>query len=183
MISDPTRVQRERRGLLYPPFAAPGGGPTPGLVADVTTPSDDLAPIETFLDEEEPQESAHGGDEMLATSAADFENDRYDEEGWAVADWQSFDWSGLQSLTKIADRHVAEAEWSATTWAPLDLPQLSETEGQPSGVQSSAHEVAGALIHIADLIRSGKLAVDNLHGTPPEAVMAAALAALIRMRR
>jgi hypothetical protein len=42
--------------------------------------------------------------------------------------------------------------------------------------------VARALDGIAQRIRSGELVIDQLSGTPPEAALAAALAALLRMR-
>ena len=59
---------------------------------------------------------------------------------------------------------------------------MTEDSREWSANESSANEIASALNDIADRIRSGELAIDNLHGTPPEAAMAAALAALMKMR-
>ena len=163
----------------YPPFAMPTETPA-------------IPPIDEFLDQ------LPSITEFLADVAA-FEDEpyvaeelppierfapqEYDADGWAIADWQAFDWSSLGSLTRNRVSE-ANADWTATEWAPEDEGAYGITEGafEFSGSATNADEVAAALNDNAERIRSGELAIDNLHGTPPEAAMAAALAALLRMR-
>jgi hypothetical protein len=94
-----------------------------------------------------------------------------DDEGWAAADWQSYDWSRVASLGAPAPEAIeAHAAWSSTDWDP------------PSGRRSElpALEVAAALDEIARRIRSGEISLEQFQGTPPEAAIAAVFAALLR---
>ena len=105
----------------------------------------------------------------------------YDAEGWAIAGWQSFDWSGAAALGLHGSQSLADESWSTLDWGetavrPAQAGQASH-EGSPS-----ADEVARALDNIARRIRSGELALDQLSGTPPEVALAAGLAALLRLR-
>ena len=165
----------------FPPFAVPTESPEiPSIVEFL----DELPSIVEFLavDVGAQQET---GDAVESLPAIDhFAPEEYDADGWAIAGWQSFDWASLGSLGRRSERDVAEATWTATEWAPEDEGAYGVTEGayEFSESASSADEVAAALNDIADRIRSGELTIDNLRGTPPEAAMAAALAALLRMR-
>jgi hypothetical protein len=93
---------------------------------------------------------------------------------WISAGWQSYD---FRSLSELANRTPAKA-------VPAIV--IQESKPEPShdepAISVTAHEVAEALDGIARRIRSGELVIDNLHGMPPEAAMAAAIAALLRMR-
>ena len=165
----------------FPPFVAPAERPGfPSIGAFL----DELPSIADFLaDDPESYESAGYSGEGLP-AIEEFAADEYDAHGWAISDWQSFDWSSLGALGRPAANAVAEADWTATEWTPGDEGAYGPTGGSPewSVNESSANEIASALNDIADRIRSGELAIDNLHGTPPEAAMAAALAALLKMR-
>jgi hypothetical protein len=99
--------------------------------------------------------------------------------GWAAGDWQSYDWGSLAGLNRNAPISAAES------WGETDWPLAEDTTSAPQtgrSVNPDADEIANALDGIARRIRSGELVIDNLHGIPPEAAMAAALAVLLRMR-
>ena len=151
--------------MIFPPFAQPdltrrmksvqeGGADPPA--------EDDLPPIELFIDE--------------LPSIDDYLSDE-DADGWAAAAWQSYDWSGLAGLGHPSSEG-SEAEES---WGMIE-PVLRERVSAGRHQGPSADEVAEALDGIARRIRSGELRIDQFHGTPPEAAMAAALAALLRLR-
>jgi hypothetical protein len=101
-----------------------------------------------------------------------------DSEGWAAADWQSYDWSGLAALAapepEAAEAHAA---WSSTNW----------DAGRAGSADRSLHlreeDVAAALDEIARRIRSGELSLQQFKGSPPEAALAAAFASLLRNKR
>lgn len=111
-----------------------------------------------------------------------FEQEAYDEEGWAIAGWQNFDWTRAASLgVRSQAEDEANSAWNTLDWS------APSTRATPAGERKnnsppSADEVARALDGIARRIRSGELVIDQLSGTPPEAALAAALAALLRMR-
>lgn len=97
-----------------------------------------------------------------------------DSEGWAVSDWQSYDWSTVSSLGAPEPEAVeAHAAWSSTNW---DSAAKQLTGGLP------VEHVASALDEMARRIRSGELSLERFHGTPPEAAIAAVFAALLRTR-
>lgn len=108
--------------------------------------------------------------------------------GWASGEWQRYDWSSISSLGRqSADRVAADEEWGATEWSAEatgfsgDLPRV-HAGGTGGGAGPTAHDVAFALDDIARRIRSGELLIDQFRGSPPEAAMAAVLAALLRTR-
>lgn len=97
-----------------------------------------------------------------------------DSEGWAVSDWQSYDWNTISSLGAPEPEAVeAHAAWSSTNW---DAATKRLTGGLP------VEQVAAALDEMARRIRSGELSLERFHGTPPEAAIAAVFAALLRTR-
>lgn len=109
-------------------------------------------------------------------------------EGWAAGEWQRYDWSSISSLGRqSADSVAADADWGTTEWSAEatgvfgDLPGLHARD-TGGGARPTAHEVAVALDDIARRIRSGELLIDQFRGSPPEAAMAAVLAALLRTR-
>ena len=108
-------------------------------------------------------------------SAATLETDA---EGWANADWQSYDWSGLAALAApppdVAEAHHA---WSSTNW---DAAGRRHTPTSGGAGRQLGDEVADALEEIARRIRSGELSLEQFRGVPPEAAVAAAFAALVR---
>ncbi|MEO8578080.1 MAG: hypothetical protein ABI556_15325 [Gemmatimonadales bacterium] len=166
----------------YPPFAVPTGSPEVPSIGEFL---DELPSITEFLAAEvsvEPIET-HIVEELPAIDR--FAPDQYDAAGWAISDWQSFDWSSLGSLAPRTQHAAAEADWKSTEWAPEDDDVYGATEDayEFSSSDTGANEVAAALNEIAERIRSGELAIDKFDGIPPEAVIAAALAALLKMRR
>lgn len=103
-----------------------------------------------------------------------------DSEGWAVSDWQSYDWSEVASLGAPAPEAVeAHAAWSSTDWDSAAR-GLSDLAGRHGGLP--AEHVAAALDEMARRIRTGELSLERFHGTPPEAAIAAVFAALLRTR-
>jgi len=95
------------------------------------------------------------------------------DEGWADADWQSYDWSGLASLGAPAPEAAeAHAAWSSTDWG--------ESSSRSGYLRED--EVAAALDELARRIRTGELSLHQFRGSPPEAALAAAFASLLRNR-
>ena len=167
------------RRKVHPPFAQPDPGRHAAneMPASELPETPDLPSIDQFVDE------LPLIDEFLAESAPPLERSPVsaqqsgalatDEEGWAVADWQSYDWSGIASLGAPPPEEVeAHAAWSSTNW--------DSSTGRSRGLPP--YEVAAALDEIARRIRSGELSLAQFQGTPPEAAIAALFAALLRTR-
>lgn len=168
--------------VKHPPFALPQSRGQRQLRANLPAepeyPSiddflDDLPPIEDFLSDESEAELYVD----TPVSAPEPEVSAPAEDEWLAAGWKSYDFG---SLTELSNR---------TPIRPVPAVVITETESEPaqsaystSAPGPSADEVAEALDGIARRIRSGELVIDNLHGIPPEAAMAAAIAALLRMR-
>ncbi|HUQ47772.1 MAG TPA: hypothetical protein VM053_05940 [Gemmatimonadaceae bacterium] len=182
--------------IIHPPFVAPGSTPSPVSVHSATLPSiqeflDDLPSIEEFVDDrpvELPPIADFVADGFRAEAPRQtrdgdwFEQEEHDADGWAVAGWQDFDWTGAARLgarSQITDE--ANSAWDTLDWSdvPVRTPQSTNRVDTAS---PSADEVARALDGIAQRIRSGELVLDQLSETQPEAAMAAALATLMRMR-
>lgn len=180
---------------MLPPFAAPGSKPTARRVDVETLPSiqdfvDELPSIEELIDYtpiELPPIAKFVVDEYAAevpekSHDADwFHQEEYDADGWAVSGWQEFDWDQaafLGARTQATDE--AKSAWDTIDWTVPAGP--SQPQSRTESAPPSADEVARALDGIARRIRSGELVIDQSRGTPPEAAMAAALAALLRMR-
>ncbi len=167
------------RGLRYPPFAKPG---TPAPHREQA--EEQLPPIDDFLDELPPIDDFLASDELVAEPVLDDYPPEVvavieTEQGWAAGDWQSYDWSSVSAL----NRSTSSAVDSSDAWSELDWPDpVASTSSQTRSEHPSADEIADALSGMAHRIRTGELMIDNLHGTPPEAAMAAALAVLLRMR-
>jgi hypothetical protein len=125
---------------------------------------DDLPPIENFLASEE---------EEVADEAQPATDD-----DWVLAGWKSYDFSSLSALAmRTPSAPVRAVQERAVRKTPDSTPSYSTSQPGPS-----ADEIASALDGIARRIRSGELVIDHLHGIAPEAAMAAAIAALLRMR-
>jgi hypothetical protein len=157
---------------LHPPFAQPDRGrrATPAAAVEtVAAPVAELPSIEEFVDELPPID-----DFIMETQpvkrTTPLSGLEIDDEGWAAADWQSYDWSGIASLGAPAPEAAeAHAAWSSTDWDP------ASGRGRPL-------EVAAALDEIARRIRNGELSLEQFQGTPPEAAIAALFAALLRTK-
>jgi hypothetical protein len=130
---------------------------------------DELPPIEQFLDDL-PSIDDYVVEATASAVAV--------PEGWAAAEWQEYDW---QSLSQLAAPAV-ERERPRGGWAEDEWPAESPASIGPAA-RTAADEVADALDAMARRIRSGELSIDQLRGAAPEAAMAAALAALVRLRR
>lgn len=183
---------------LHPPFASPGPAPHASRRGhEESLPSiqrflDELPSIDDFIDHSavelppitdfviddyavaEPSEQSHAADW--------FEPQAYDAEGWAVAGWQDFDWARAASLgVRSQAEDEANSAWDTLDWS-APMTRSTPSAERKNNAPPSADEVARALDAIARRIRSGELVIDQLSGTQPEAAMAAALAALLRMR-
>jgi hypothetical protein len=175
---------------LHPPFAQPDPGRRAETVSDESpahiaaaaydaessesapapTAIEDLPSIEAFLDDlpsidDFVDHRTRGATPSHGRAAMD--QAAFTEEGWAAADWQSYDWRGAAALGTLP-RETAEAQaaWSTTDW----------------GGEAGAGEIAAALDLLAHRIRTGELSLERFRGSPPEAALAAAFAALLRNR-
>jgi hypothetical protein len=157
--------------MKHRPFAVPSPRPAPAPYHPVVTADPAYPPIEEFLDELPPIEDflAPEHEEVAAPEPAS-------EDEWIEAGWNSFD---LGSFSELARRTPA------TSRRAISEPERAASQENISAFSApgpSAEEVAAALDGIATRIRSGELVIDSLNTTPPEAAMAAAIAALLRMR-
>ena len=178
---------------LHPPFAHPGSPTrvTPQESGEVTSDAglpyieeflDDLPSIDDFLLVPETHvEIAGPAAAPIAESIAEsIVESIAEDEGFADADWQSYDWSGLASLgapePEAAEAHAA---WSSTSWDSTSS-RFSLSGGRRTVLPEE--EVATALDEIARRIRSGELSLHEFRGTPPEAAIAALFAAFLRKK-
>lgn len=174
----------------YPPFARPEATVASAEPRTDTMPSiqgflDELPSIDDFIDSS--SSSLPSIDHFLAgnsvpESASDEpeegHREEFDSEGWAIAGWQSFNWSGAAALgVRPQERSAVEDSWDSHDWSAAPIGKRGHRDVPPT-----ADEVVRALDGIARRIRSGELLIDQLSGTPPEVAMAAAIAALLRMR-
>jgi hypothetical protein len=181
---------------MRPPFAAPASRPvqssheTADKLPSIQEFLDELPSIEDFLDHSAvllpPIENFVAEEEQSVESenvgaSSDWFEHEPEEDGWAPAGWQDFDWASASSLNASSEG----ADEANSAWDTMDWPgpeELNAPVGEAEVSSRSADEVANALDAIAQRIRSGELEIDQLSGTPPEAAMAAALAAMLRMR-
>lgn len=155
--------------MRYRPFTSPSHRPA-GLPAAMANP--EYPSIDEFLDEHPPIEDFLAAEPAASASEAH----KADADEWITAGWHSYDFSSLSALaTRTPSRPVHALSDRAVERDARRTPSRSE-----SG--PGADEIASALDGIARRIRSGELLIDNLHGIAPEAAMAAAIAALLRMR-
>jgi hypothetical protein len=188
----------EQHRKLHPPFAQPDPGrrATPHMAAGVSEEpieEESLPRIEEFVDElpsiedfllpaqapaPTPASAAQASPARAPINAAT--ETETDVEGWADADWQSYDWSGLASLGAPAPEAAeAHAAWSSTNW---EAAGTGSRDAFGREIYLREDEVAAALDEIARRIRSGELSLHQFRGSPPEAAIAAAFASLLRNR-
>jgi hypothetical protein len=166
------------RPTSYPPFASP-------VKREASMPSideflDELPSIEDFVDFGSTDVASSEPAAELEDTTVVTESPAPQVDGWAPAEFQSYDWDSLAALNRSTPRESAEESWSDTDWpAPGEVEARYRAE---AGASPSANEVADALDGIARRIRSGELMIENLYGAQPEAAMAAALAIILRMR-
>lgn len=185
---------------MHRPFAVPGlESAGARAVRRGTLPSiqeflDELPSIEDFVDRSQvvlppiADFVADAHTDSAANASADthsgdwFQQAQSDAEGWAMTGWQNFDWSGAAALgARTQEADEAGSAWNTLDWsAPLPHSEKARTAREEA--PPSADEVASALDGIARRIRSGELSIDQVSATPPEAAMAAAIAAMLRMR-
>ena len=145
----------------------------------IESPGDEgIPPIEEFVDDlpmiDEFLAEARANAGTGPSRAVTYASPTGPEEGWADADWQSYDWSRLASLgAPEPEAAEAHASWLSTDWG--------ESSGQATYLRED--EVASALDELARRIRSGELSLHQFRGSPPEAALAAAFASLLRGRR
>ena len=185
--------------VSYPPFALPGERakrtrdelpPISRFIDELPSISDfldELQPIEDFLvdaveDSPEAMEQVGSADQYAGYSTPEVDATDPFDGGWVMDGWSSYDWSRLASLGRqSAESMAADNDWNATQWTS-ETPETAQYEAYDANHEPSPHEVATALDEIARRIRAGELTIEQFHGSPPEAAMAAALAALLRMR-
>ena len=168
----------DSRSPRYAPFVPPAPRDRATLIPQgaADPPADDDLPlIEQFLDElpsiEDYLDDAPVPAEVAPASVtAPVE---HDTEGWAISGWQSYDWHSLAHLGHAPDNRLTPEE----AWNPGPWPVSVTADPGPS-----ADEVAAALDDIAQRIRSGELPIDQFRSSPPEAAMAAVIAAMLRLR-
>ena len=156
---------------LHPPFFS-------GEIDLIDRYLDELPSIHDFLEDQ----SAAGQFDIEPELDPELE---LDADGWALAAWQSYNWSDLAQLGAPQDEADAEAAWTATDWTPVssEAHDAWGFRGTLGTNHPTADDVALALDAIARKIRSGELSIDQFRGTPPEAAVAAALAAMLELRR
>ena len=182
----------------FAPFAGPAPRPPIILEGAADPPAeDDFPPIEQFLDEYPSiddylaEEEAEAVSPEVAVATVDPEPplSSAEPDEWAAAEWQSYDWNGLASLApREEEQSRPEAEWGDENEWPEPAPETFTTQSIGEGLSvtategSGAEEVARAFDDMARRIRSGELTIDQLRTSSPEAAMAAALAAMLRLR-
>ena len=168
----------DSRPLRFAPFVQPAPRERAKLIPEGAAdppPDDDLPLIEQFLDElpsiEDYVEDAQVFAEVAPAQVAALVE--HDSEGWAISGWQSYDWHSLSHLGRPSGDRMTPGD----AWNPEPWPVSIKADAGPS-----ADEVAAALDDIAHRIRSGELPIDQFRSSPPEAAMAAVLAAMLRLR-
>lgn len=187
---------------MPPPRFAPFAAPAPRnriIMEGAADPpaEDDFPPIEQFLDEypsiddylaeEEPESTVPAM--PVATDNPDPGPSSADTDGWAVSEWQAYDWNGIASLAPRDEEQSAvrpgwgdENEWPEPDAEAFTTQSIGEGLSVTATEGSGAEEVARALDDMARRIRSGELTIDQFRTSSPEAAMAAALAAMLRLR-
>jgi hypothetical protein len=97
------------------------------------------------------------------------------EGGWIETDWQHYDWNAVAALGESAERQASN-DWATTDWDGTVPPAR---DPRPTAAQA----IATALDAIAQRIREGELAVAGSGATPDPAKIAAAVAALLGVKR
>jgi hypothetical protein len=97
------------------------------------------------------------------------------EAGWIETDWQHYDWNAAAALGESAER-AASNDWATTDWDGT-VPRARDLR------PTAAHAIATALDAIAQRIREGELAVTGAGTAPDPAKIAAAVAALLGVKR
>ncbi len=97
------------------------------------------------------------------------------ESGWIETDWQHYDWRAAAALGESAGDEASNA-WARTDWDGT-VPRARDPR------PTAAHAIATALDEIAQRIREGELAVPGSSAMSDPAKIAAALAALLGVRR
>lgn len=177
---------------IHPPFSQPASGRRAPQQRTMVPGSDYLPPIERYADDlpEITQFLVDDSGRVPASGGEPHEHARRDppqagrvemnDEGWAAADWQSYDWNRLAALgAPPPEAAAANADWSSTDWGSGDrsLRDVAVLPGHLGGL-----EVAAALDEIARRIRTGELSLEQFRGSPPEAAIAAVFAAFLRSR-
>lgn len=178
---------RSIEDFLDTPVPAPPGYSQetrePSYETELTAESDELPPVEHFLDPlpivEHFAPDAEGAlaDAWPAESVAPAGASSGDpsEAGWIETDWQHYDWRAAAALGESAERDASNA-WATTDWdgSVPRAPDLRPT---------AAHAIATALDAIAQRIREGELAVPGSAATSDPAKLAAQLAALLGVKQ
>jgi hypothetical protein len=156
----------------------------PSYETESTAESDELPPVEHFLDPLPIVQNFAPDAEGALADAWPAENagvapagasSDVSELGWGETDWQHYDWRAAASLGESAEREASNA-WATTDWDGTvprggDLPP------------TAAQAIATALDAIAQRIREGELAVPGSAATSDPAKLAAQLAAILGVKQ
>lgn len=171
--------------FLVTPRPAPLPQPVDVYDEELTEESDEMPPLEHFLD---PLPSitdfSASSSDTRAEGAADFpdavaaaDSPTGADTGWIETDWQRYDW---QSIAGLGDTERAQAE-ASNAWATTDWEVAPLRKGE--SVKNPVDAIATALDQIAERIRNGDLAVPGSGEVADPATIAATLAALLGVRR
>jgi hypothetical protein len=142
--------------------------------ADFEEASDELPPVEHFLDPLPPiDEFAPGSPIALEGNASGPSSSTLASE-WAEMDWQQYNWGAVAALGESGDA-AASNDWAATDW---DANRPRARDARPT----AADAIASALDQIAQRIRDGDLSVPMPGAETDPATIAAQLAALLGIR-
>jgi hypothetical protein len=152
--------------------------------------ADDLPPIEHFIDPLPVVDAFAPADEQIygaqATPLADYAQQSDGATGagraeaeWGETDWQQYDWRSAAALGESGSpEDEASLAWAATDWEG----RLPVSRARP-GARGTADAIATALDEIAQRIRNGDLSLPSAAKVTDPAAIAAALAALLGVKR
>lgn len=136
--------------------------------------SDELPPVEHFIDPAPGMDPFGTGAEPGLTESAAMAAQEPGESGWGETDWQTYDWRAAAALGDTPNNEASSA-WASTDWEG-NVPRARELR------RSAAHAIATALDEIAQRIRAGEQVVPGSGALDP-ANIAATLAALLGIKR
>lgn len=144
------------------------------LSADSVDASDELPPVEHFLDPLPPVDEFTPRTPISVEEIAGALPASALASEWADMDWQQYNWQAVAALGESADS-VASNAWATTDW--------DADRGRPKDARPTAADaIASALDQIAQRIRDGDLAVPMPGAESDPATIAATLAKLLGIR-
>ena len=142
---------------------------------------DELPPVEHFLDplpsvaDFSAEDLDRYARETVEAARGEAPQSANSDSGWLETDWQNYDWRAAAALGESGASEASTA-WASTDW-DIGAPRASGS--RPTAAQA----IASALDQIAERIRAGELAVPSPGEPSDPASIAAALAAMLGIRR